>query len=91
MTVTIYHDPDCGTSRNVLGLGDSALGDERLLDAMMAHPILTNRPIVVTGKGVRLCRPSESVLEAPQRGAFSREDGEPVVAASGNRILRSEP
>ncbi len=137
--VTIYHNPDCGTSRNVLGLirnagieprvieylktppsrdelaelirraglsvrdvlrqkgtpydalglGDPALTDDQLLDAMMAHPILINRPIVVTPLGVRLCRPSETVLDilpAPQRGEFRKEDGEPVVDAGGRRI-----
>ena len=126
MSVTIYHNPDCGTSRNVLGLirnsgeepqvieylktpptrdvlrglidrmgvsvrqvlrrkdtpydalglEDPSLSDEQLLDAMMAHPILINRPIVITPKGVKLCRPSETVLdilEAPQRGAFAKE------------------
>jgi arsenate reductase len=131
MDVVIYHNPDCGTSRNALamirnagiephvveylkmppsrallaqlisrmgitvralirekgtpfgelGLGDPALGDEALLDAMMAHPILINRPIVVTPIGVRLCRPSEAVLELlpPQQGAFVKEDGEHVA------------
>jgi arsenate reductase len=139
MTVTIYHNPDCGTSRNVLGLirnsgeeptiieylktppsreelvslidrmgmpvrdvlrqkgtpyaelglDNSALTDDQLLDAMMAHPILINRPIVVTDKGVRLCRPSEAVLDfltPPQRGAFAKEDGERVVSEQGERI-----
>ena len=64
--------------------------DDQLLDAMMAHPILINRPIVVTPLGVRLCRPSEAVLDilpAPQRGAFAKEDGEQVVDANGRRIL----
>jgi arsenate reductase len=131
MDVVIYHNPDCGTSRNALamirnagiephvveylkmppsrallaqlisrmgitvralirekgtpfgelGLGDPALGDEALLDAMMTHPILINRPIVVTPIGVRLCRPSEAVLELlpPQQGAFVKEDGEHVA------------
>jgi arsenate reductase len=136
--VTIYHNPDCGTSRNVLGLirnagieptvieylktppgraelvdlirrmaipvrallrekgtpyhelglGDPTLTDDQLLDAMMAHPILINRPIVVTGLGVRLARPSEAVLDilpAPQRGEFRKEDGEIVVDAAGRR------
>ncbi|CAG4929782.1 unnamed protein product, partial [Acidocella sp. C78] len=126
VSVTIYHNPACGTSRNVLGfirnagiepnvieylqtppsreelrdliarmgvsvravlrekgtpyaelgLDDDTLTDEALLDAMMAHPILINRPIVVTDRGVRLCRPSETVLDilpAPQRGAFAKE------------------
>ncbi len=138
MSVTIYHNPDCGTSRNVLGLirnsgeaprvieylktppsraelvdlirrmeipvrdllrrkgtpydalglDDPALTDEQLIDAMMAHPILINRPIVVTPLGVKLCRPSEAVLEilpAAQRGAFAKEDGELVVDAAGKR------
>ena len=139
MTVTIYHNPDCGTSRNVLalirnsgeepevieylktppsrekmveligcmgisvrdllrekgtpyaelGLGDESLSDDALLNAMMAHPILINRPIVVTSLGVKLCRPSEAVLDIlpnPQRAAFSKEDGERVVDAQGQRI-----
>ena len=139
MDVTIYHNPDCGTSRNVLGLirnagieprvieylntppsrtllkqliarmgvpvrsvlrekgtpyaelglGDPGLTDDQLLDAMMAHPILINRPIVVTPIGVRLCRPSETVLDilpAPQRGEFRKEDGDLVVDASGHRV-----
>ncbi|QCO07114.1 arsenate reductase (glutaredoxin) [Azospirillum argentinense] len=137
--ITIYHNPDCGTSRNTLalirnsgvepvvieylktppsradfadlirrmgvpvravlrekgtpyaelGLDDVALGDDRLLDAMIAHPILINRPIVVTPLGVRLCRPSERVLDIlpdPQRGAFAKEDGEAVVDGSGRPI-----
>src|SRR3954452_23761628 len=137
--VTIYHNPACGTSRNVLGLirnggvepriveylktppsreelldlirrmgipvrdllrrkgtpydelglDDPALTDDRLVDAMMAHPILINRPIVVTPLGVRLCRPSEAVLNIlpdPQRGAFAKEDGERVVDAAGRRV-----
>ena len=130
MTVTIYHNPACGTSRNTLamirqsgedpviveylktppsreklirlikamnipvrallrekgtpfaelGLADPALSDDQLLDAMMAHPILINRPIVETSKGVRLCRPSEAVLELLQNPAttFVKEDGEVV-------------
>jgi len=144
MTVTIYHNPDCGTSRNVLalirnsgeeprvieylktppsraelvaligrmgvpardvlrrkgtpyeelGLDDPALTDDALINAMVAHPILINRPIVVTDRGVKLCRPSETVLGVlanPQRGAFSKEDGEAVVDAAGNRIARPAP
>lgn len=131
MDVIIYHNPDCGTSRNTLGLirnagiephvveylktppsrallkqliarmgiavsdllrekgtpyhelglDNPALSDEVLLDAMMAHPILINRPIVVTAKGVRLCRPSELVIDLlpPQRGEFVKEDGERVT------------
>ena len=138
MDVVIYHNPDCGTSRNTLGLirnagvephvieylkcppgrellvqliarmgltardllrekgtpyaelglVDPALSEDQLLDAMMAHPVLINRPIVVSPKGVRLCRPSEQVLDLlpPQRAAFSKEDGAPVVDAQGNRI-----
>ena len=72
-----------------LGLGDPAKTDEALIDAMMAHPILINRPIVVTPLGTRLCRPSEVVLDIlpqPQRGAFAKEDGEPVVDAEGRRV-----
>jgi len=132
MSVTIFHNPECGTSRNTLamirqsgvepviveylktpptrqylrwlikqaglsvraalrqkdtpydalGLGDVALGEAQLLDAMMAHPILINRPFVVTPRGVRLCRPSEVVLEIllnPQIGPFTKEDGEVVT------------
>jgi arsenate reductase len=137
MDVILYHNPDCGTSRNTLGLirnagvephvieylktppsrvmlrqlidrmgvsvrdvirekgtpyaelglGDPALTDDQLLDAMMAHPILINRPIVVSPKGVKLCRPSEAVLDLlpAQRGEFRKEDGELVVDASGRR------
>src|SRR3954453_13797892 len=137
--VTIYHNPACGTSRNVLGLirnsgaeprvveylktppsreelvdlirrmgipvrdllrrkgtpydelglDDPALTDDRLVDAMLAHPILINRPIVVTPLGVKLCRPSEAVLDilpAPQRGAFAKVDGERVVDEHGKLV-----
>ena len=137
--IIIYHNPDCGTSRNTLalirnsgiephviayltsppsrlmlmelisrmglkprdvlrekgtpyadlGLGDLILQDEALIDAMMAHPLLINRPIVVTSKGVRLCRPSETVLDiltAPQRGEFFKEDGERLLDTSGHLI-----
>lgn len=136
---TIYHNPDCGTSRNTLamirqsgeepevieylkhppdrqrlafligeagltvrlalrqkdtpydalGLADPALGDDALLDAMVAQPILINRPFVVTAKGVRLCRPSELVLDIldnPEIGPFTKEDGEVVIDASGKRV-----
>lgn len=138
MDVIIYHNPDCGTSRNTLamirnaglaphvieylktpparallqqlivraglsvrdilrekgtpyaelGLGDPTLSDDALLDAMMAHPILINRPLVVSPKGVRLCRPSELVLDLlpPQQGAFAKEDGARVVDDAGRRI-----
>ena len=134
--ITIYHNPQCGTSRNTLamirqsgeepeiieylktppsrerlkdlvalmgisprallrekgtpyaelGLGDTTLPDEALYDAMMAHPILINRPIVVSPKGARLCRPSELVLDLldnPDIGDFSKEDGEVVRSAKG--------
>jgi arsenate reductase len=137
--ITIYHNPDCGTSRNTLalirnsgaephiieylktppsraelialiqrmgitprqllrekgtpydalGLSDPAKSDDELLDAMMAHAILINRPIVVTPLGVKLCRPSELVLDilpGPQRGAFTKEDGEKVVNEHGERL-----
>ncbi|WP_369943501.1 arsenate reductase (glutaredoxin) [Xanthomonas medicagonis] len=137
--ITIYHNPACGTSRNVLGLirnsgteptvveylktppdratlqaliaamgiplreairqkgtpyaelglDDPALSDDALLDAMLRHPILINRPIVVTPLGTRLCRPSETVLEilpSPQRGAFAKEDGEPLIDADGRLV-----
>jgi arsenate reductase len=139
MDVIIYHNPDCGTSRNTLalirnagvephvieylktpptrllleqliermdvpvravirekgtpyaelGLDDLSLSDKQLLDAMVAHPILINRPIVVTPKGVRLCRPSEEVLDLlpPQQGEFLKEDGERVVDELGRRIM----
>jgi arsenate reductase len=77
-----------GTPYDELGLGDPALSDDALLDAIMAHPILINRPLVVTSKGVRLCRPSESVIDLlpPQRGAFFKEDGERVVDEKGRRV-----
>jgi arsenate reductase (glutaredoxin) len=80
-----------GTPYDELGLDDPALSDEALLDAMLAHPILINRPIVETPLGTRLCRPSEAVLDilpGSQRGAFSKEDGEPLIDASGKRIPR---
>ena len=138
MTVTIYHNPNCGTSRNVLamirksgeepvvieylknpptrerltelvramgipvrallrekgtpyaelGLGDPKWSDEQLLDFMIAHPILINRPIVVTPKGVKLCRPSETVLDLLPNvnlGRFVKEDGEVVEGAPDSR------
>ena len=71
-----------------LQLDRPELSDDDLLDAMLAHPILINRPFVVTELGTRLCRPSELVLDLlpPQRGAFSKEDGEAVVDAQGRRI-----
>ena len=137
--ITIYHNPACGISRNVLalirnsgeeptiieylktppgretlkqlilamgepvqavlrekgtpyaelGLDDPKWSDEQLIDFMLQHPILINRPIVVTPLGTRLCRPSEVVLDIlpqPQRGAFNKEDGEPVIDAAGRRV-----
>ncbi|KAF1066397.1 arsenate reductase (glutaredoxin) [Variovorax sp.] len=139
--ITIYHNPDCGTSRNVLalirnsgeeptvieylkhppdratleqlvadmgigardllrqkgtphdelGLADAKWTDAELIGFMLAHPILINRPTVVTPLGTRLCRPSEAVLDLlpqAQRGAFSKEDGEPVVDAKGQRVAK---
>jgi arsenate reductase len=139
MDLIIYHNPECGTSRNTLaliraagiephvieylktppsrallaqlitrmgltvrallrekgtpyaalGLDATDLQDAQLLDAMMAHPILINRPIVVSPLGVRLCRPSELVLEIlpqPPRGEFRKEDGELVIDADGRRV-----
>ena len=133
MTVTIYHNPACGTSRNTLamirasgvepevieyvktppsrerlvalinamggdvravirekgtpyaelGLANPNLSDDALIDAMLQHPILINRPIVVTSKGVKLCRPSElvlAILDNPNIGTFTKEDGEVVMA-----------
>ena len=140
MTIKIYHNPKCGTSRNTLALiknsgeepevieylknppskaeleqlitdmgeglratirdkepiftelnmQDECLTDDVLIDLMLAHPILINRPIVMTSLGTKLCRPSELVLDIlpnPQLGAFSKEDGELVVDESGKRIL----
>jgi arsenate reductase len=71
-----------GTPYDDLGLGDEALSDDALLDAMIDHPILINRPIVVSPRGVKLCRPSEAVLDLlpAQRGEFAKEDGEIVVS-----------
>ncbi|HDN9021888.1 TPA: glutaredoxin-dependent arsenate reductase [Aeromonas salmonicida] len=72
-----------------LELAENRFSDDDLIDAMLAHPILINRPIVVTPLGTRLCRPSEVVLDilpSPQQGAFTKEDGEQVVDAAGNRI-----
>ncbi|EIT7184424.1 arsenate reductase (glutaredoxin) [Serratia sp. SRS-8-S-2018] len=74
-----------------LRLDEAGWSDDQLIDFMVQQPILINRPIVVTPLGTRLCRPSEAVLEilpAPQRGAFSKEDGEPVIDAQGRRIVR---
>ena len=72
-----------------LGLDDPALADDALIDAMLAHPVLINRPFVVTARGVRLCRPAERVLDIlplPQLGAFNKESGEAVIDANGRRI-----
>jgi arsenate reductase len=140
--ITIYHNPNCGTSRNVLalirnsgeepevieylknppdraklegliaamgvpvrdvlrqkgtpydqlGLGNSKWTDAQLIDFMLQHPILINRPIVVTPLGTKLCRPSEAVLDIltrPQKGAFAKEDGEAVIDAKGQRVVKS--
>lgn len=78
-----------GTPYDELGLGESKWTDEQLIDFMLQHPILINRPIVVTPLGTRLCRPSEAVLDIlpkPQQAAFSKEDGEAVIDLKGNRI-----
>ena len=81
-----------GTPYEELGLDDPKWTDEQLIDFMHAHPILINRPIVVTPLGTRLCRPSEEVLDilpSPQRGAFTKEDGEAVIDAEGRRVHRA--
>jgi arsenate reductase len=78
-----------GTPYAELGLANPTLSGEEILDAMMTHPILINRPLVVTSHGVRLCRPSELVLDIlpqPQQAAFIKEDGQEVVDSSGNRV-----
>ena len=78
-----------GTPYAEIGLGDRSLPDDALVDAMIEHPILINRPLVVSPMGVKLCRPSEAVLDLlpePQQGPFAKEDGEQVVDASGQRI-----
>jgi arsenate reductase (glutaredoxin) len=77
-----------GTPYNDLGLDNPALSDDALLDAIDAHPILMNRPIVVTPNGVRLSRPSERVLDLlpPQRGEFIKEDGERLIDSNGRRV-----
>lgn len=79
-----------GTPYHELGLDDPAVSDDAVVDAMVAHPILINRPIVVTPLGVKLCRPSEVVLDIlpdNQRGAFTKEDGQQVVDEHGNRLV----
>jgi arsenate reductase len=78
-----------GTPYAELGLDNETLSDDALFDAMIAHPILINRPLVVSPLGVKLCRPSEAVLDllpAPQQSAFAKEDGEQVIDAAGQRI-----
>jgi arsenate reductase len=78
-----------GTPFRELGLGDPQLTDAQLLDAMTLHPILVNRPFVVTARGTRLCRPSEIVLDIlpqPQRGYFAKEDGEVIIDVEGRRV-----
>ena len=78
-----------GTPYAELGLNDPKWSDEQLIGFMLQHPILINRPIVVTPLGTRLCRPSEAVLDIlpqPQRGAFNKEDGEAIVDAEGRRV-----
>jgi len=78
-----------GTPYEELGLDNPALSDDALIDAIVAHPILLERPIVITPLGARLCRPSEAVLDIlpnPQQGAFAKEDGEKVVDAQGQRL-----
>ena len=81
-----------GTPYAELGLGDETLDDSALIDAMMKHPVLINRPLVVSPLGVKLCRPSEAVLEIlpnPQQGELRKEDGELVVGADGRRMDES--
>lgn len=78
-----------GTPYDALGLDDPSLSADALLDVMLAHPVLIDRPFVFTPLGVRLCRPSELVLDilpVPQRGAFAKEGGEPVVDEVGRRV-----
>ncbi|MBE7246995.1 MAG: arsenate reductase, partial [Actinomycetospora chiangmaiensis] len=79
---------ETGTPFAELGLADPALDDDALLDAIAAHPVLLNRPLVVTPRGVALCRPSERVLDLlpPQQGEFVKEDGECVVDEHGRRV-----
>jgi arsenate reductase len=81
-----------GTPYDELGLDDPKWTDAQLLELMVKHPILIERPIVVTPLGTRLCRPSELVLDilpAPQRGPFTKEDGEVVVDSTGQRVRRT--
>jgi arsenate reductase (glutaredoxin) len=86
--VIIYHNPACGTSRNTLALIRHAGIEPQVIDHMLAHPILMNRPVVVTPIGVKLCRPSELVLDLlPQTAIdeFKKEDGEIVIDSKGQR------
>lgn len=79
-----------GTPYQELNLGDPTLTDSQLLDEMLSHPILINRPFVVTSVGTRLCRPSEAVLDIlprPQKGFFAKEDGEVVTDEQGRRVV----
>jgi len=81
-----------GTPYEELGLDNAKWSDEQLIDFMLAHPILINRPIVVTPIGTRLCRPSEEVLDilpSAQKGPFTKEDGEVVIDAEGRRVHRA--
>jgi arsenate reductase (glutaredoxin) len=78
-----------GTPYAELGLGAPHCTDDELIGQMLAHPILINRPIVITPWGVKLCRPSEAVLDIlplPQKGPFAKEDGEPLIDANGHRV-----
>ncbi len=87
MTITIYHNPDCGTSRYTLAMIRQS--GEEPIDFMLAHPILINRPIVETPFGARLCRPSERVLDLLPNssfGPFVKEDGEVVIDTAGRRV-----
>jgi arsenate reductase len=80
-----------GTPYDALGLADASWNDAQLMDFMLQHPLLINRPIVVTPLGTRLCRPSETVLDLlpqPQRQAFAKEDGAAVVDAKGQRVAK---
>lgn len=82
-----------GTPYAELGLDNLQLGDAALIDTMLAHPILINRPFVIADKGTRLCRPSELVLDIlsrPQQGAFKKEDGEAVINAEGQRVAQAQ-
>lgn len=76
-----------------LGLSDEKFTDDELIDAMLAHPILINRPIVVTSVGTKLCRPSEAVLDIlpdPQQGPMTKEDGEIVIDKQGRRVMKGD-